>query len=326
MKQNIQNFLNLINDSQKILLISHTRIDWDALGSLMALYKILEKQWKTVKATSDEIVPEKFSFLWDINLIEPNLDIQNFNPDLIVILDCWSIDQVWDISTQNIDTIKQKKVVTIDHHVTNEWFWNVNIIDDKSSSACELLFETIEELNWIKYIDKNIATLLLTWIITDTNIYYNTNTTSKTLKVASKLFELWADFRSPIFQFFRKKEFNKSKLWWEILKDLKTTKDKKIVWAVVKEEYFSKTNTQKSDISWLINEFLANIDWVEISFLLYPLDSWEIKASFRSSWKDISKLCSNFWWWWHKQAAWFVSNKDIKIIEKEILESLDSNF
>jgi|GEM_PF-4516146 hypothetical protein len=46
------------------------------------------------------------------------------------------------------------------------------------------------KLDFEKYIDKEIATLLIAGIHTDTNIFYNQNTTPNTLKVASELVKL----------------------------------------------------------------------------------------------------------------------------------------
>ncbi len=322
MKKNIQKLWKLINSSQKILLVNHIKIDWDAFGSLIAFYKILEKLWKTVKATNDESPPENFKFLWSTQLINPELNIKEFNPDLIIMLDIWWEERAWKIYTKNKEIFEKKDFVVIDHHITNKWFWKINIIEHKSSSTCEIVFKIFKKLDMIWYIDKEIATLLITWIITDTNIYYNSNTTSETLKTASELMELWANYRLPIFHFFRKKELKKSRLWWEVLKNLKSSEDWKIVWGIVKKHYFEKTNTTKEETTGLINEFLANIEWAEISFLLYPIENWKTKASFRSTGKDISKFCSEFWWWGHKQAAGFYSDENIEIVEKKILERL----
>ncbi len=324
MKEKILQLWELLKKSKKILLINHIRMDPDAFWSLAWFYNILKNIWDyEVKATNDEKTPDDFNFLWNNNIIDENLDIKRYNPDLIISFDAASLDQLWNKYLENKEIFEMKKFVVIDHHITNPWFWKLNIIDINSSSSCELTFEIIETLKLEKYIDKNIATLLTTWILTDTNMYYNVNTTAKTLETGAKLLKYWADFRNPMFNFFKKKEFNKSKLWWEVLKDIKKTPDWKIVWWIITNEIFEKTSTTEKDTSWLINEFLSNIEWCEISFLLYPLSKTTIKASFRSSWYDVASLCLNFWWWWHKQAAGFNSNKSLDEIEKIILEKLN---
>ena len=222
----------------------------------------------------------------------------------------------------NIDVFKNTDFVVLDHHISNPWFWKLNIIDTNSSSTCELLFEVLETLWLDKHIDEKIATLIISWIYSDTNVYFNQNTTAKTLETWAKLMKMWADFRSPIFEFYKKKEFKKTKLWWEVLKDIKETQNWKIVWWIITQDIFNKTWTTQNETSWLINEFLSNMNWMEVCFLLYPQEDWKIKASFRSSNFNVSELCQSFGWWWHKLAAWFTVSKDLQEVETQILEKL----
>jgi nanoRNase/pAp phosphatase (c-di-AMP/oligoRNAs hydrolase) len=93
---------------------------------------------------------------------------------------------------------------------------------------------------------------------------------------------------------------------------------------MITKDVFEKTNTTDRDLTWLISEFFANIEWIEICFIWYETVDDNIKVSFRSSPNyDISKICSYFWWWWHKQAAWFTSNKSLKETEKNILYKIN---
>lgn len=322
MKEQILDFWKTLAKSERILLVNHVRMDPDAFGSLAAIYYILKNDWFKVKATNDDNIPDNFNFLDKNSIIEPELDIKSYNPDLIISLDAASKDQLWETYKNNEQIFNNTTFIVIDHHITNSGFWNINLIDSNASSTCELVFEILETIWLDKHITPKIATLLLAWIYTDTNIYYNTNTTPKTLKTWAKLIEFWADFRAPIFEFFKKKEFNKTKLWGEVLKDIKKSEDSKIVWWIITPEIFEKTNTTDRDTNWLINEFLANIEGMEVCFLLYPLPNWQIKASFRSSSFSVWNFCESFWWGWHKQAAWFSSNNDIGALEKQILDKL----
>ena len=315
--------LNSKFGTKKILLVNHIRMDPDAFWSLWAFYLILKKNWYNVKATNDEVLPENFKFLVDFDFIEPELDIKKYDPDIIISFDAASLWQLWETYKNFKEIFDNKFFVVIDHHITNKSFWNLNIINHKSSSTCELVYEIIETLDFLNYIDKQIASLLITWILTDTNMYYNSNTTSKTLQIASNLLDLWANFRKSMFNFFKKKTFNKTRLWWEVLKDLKISNDWKIVWWIITKDIFEKTNSNYKDVSGLINEFLSNMEWNIVSFLLYELKDWWVKASFRSTEINVWDFCGSFpWWWWHKQAAWFTIFEDIKVIEKEVLERL----
>lgn len=324
MNKNIEKLWILIRNSNRIILINHIRMDMDAFWWLASMYDILKLIWKEVIAVNDEKPIDKFSFLWYNEIIEINYDIKKFNPDLIISLDAASLDQLWDMYKNNIEIFDNKDFVAIDHHKTNPWFAKLNIIDVEYSSTCELVFDILKQLNLDKYINSKIATVLLSWIYTDTNIFYNSNTTKNTYNVAWELLSLWADFRKPYFEFYMKKTYSWVKLWWEILANhLKSIENWKIAYVIVTRDIFEKTSTNDRQLEWLVSEFFSNIEWVEICFIWYELKDWWIKFSFRSSVNyDISKVCEIFWWWWHKQAAWFTSYLPINDIEEKIINEI----
>lgn len=324
MKENIEKLWELINTSNKILLINHIRMDMDAFGSLSWVYDILKQLWKDVKAINDENPPENYNITWYNHIIEVNLDIKAFNPDLIISFDAASEAQLWEIYKNNIEIFKNTPFVVIDHHKTNPGFWSINIINSDYSSTCELTYDVLKQLNLTKYITSKIATSILSWIYTDTNIYYNSNTSSNTLRISAELIDFWANFRKPYFEFYKKKTFSKSKLWWKVLSEKLNLSDNwKIAWAKVPKYFFEETNSNERELTGLISEFFINIPWVEISFISYELDNWNIKTSFRSSENyDVSDIAASLGWWWHKQAAWLTLEKNLEEVEKMILEKI----
>lgn len=84
----------LINQSQNILIISHTSIDGDGIGSGLGLHMALTKLGKNVTFYSRHPVPEVFKFLPGINNISTEF---NLNQDFIIQIDT---------SQTKIDTVK----------------------------------------------------------------------------------------------------------------------------------------------------------------------------------------------------------------------------
>jgi len=249
MLQKTNKLKQLINNAWNIALFSHIRMDPDTFWSSAALYYILKKLWKNVVLLNDEDAPKQFEYMWANNSITTNWNLKNFNPDLIISLDAASIEQLWESYKNNIDIIKKTNFVVIDHHITNSWFWNINIINTNSSSTCELLFEILENINLKQYIDSKIATLLITWILTDTNVFYNTNVSSKTHFITWKLLDLWANSRKSIFEFFKKKSINKTKLLWLALSKIEIVKNKlknwkNIVYIIMEQSDYINTSTK----------------------------------------------------------------------------------
>ena len=169
MRDKIKLFKELIDKSNKIALYSHIRMDPDTFWSSTALYYILEKIWKDVILLNDDQEPEEFKFLWANNIIKSDYDLNDFDPDLIISLDAASPEQLGNSYKNNIDIIKKKDFLVIDHHITNTWFWTLNIINTKSSSNCELLFDILEQIDFIKYIDKNKVLFSLYFFLLEKN-------------------------------------------------------------------------------------------------------------------------------------------------------------
>ncbi|MCD5380562.1 bifunctional oligoribonuclease/PAP phosphatase NrnA [Candidatus Gracilibacteria bacterium] len=310
-----------IDGAQNILLINHIRMDPDAFGSLSGFYQILKKLGKNVLAINDEQTPDNFGFLGQNHIIDSSADIKTFNPELIISFDAASIDQLGKSYTSNKSIFDSTDFFVIDHHLSNPAFGQYNIIKTDYSSTCEIVYEIIEELNFIQYMDKSIATCIFTGMITDTNIFYNQNTTPNTHRVAAGLMNHGADFRAPIFEFYKKKSFSQSKLWGEILRELQQVEinGNLITYALVKPEHFDNTGTTDEDISGLINEFLSNMENSDVCFLLYPLKDGLIKASFRSKEMDVSKICQSYGGGGHKLAAGCSVKMEIGDFEKAIL-------
>jgi phosphoesterase RecJ-like protein len=252
-------------------------MDPDAFWSLWSFYYILEKLWKNVKAINDEQKPENFAFLDKNQIFETNLDLKKFNPDLIISFDSASTEQLWEIYKKNEKIFKKTDFVVIDHHITNSWFWNLNIINSNSSSTCELLFSIIKEIWFLKYLEEKELNLLMAGILTDTNVFYNTNVTVNTHFTAWELLNLWANSRNSIFEFFKKKTITKTKLLWKALQNLEIIynkiNSKNIVYTILRKSDFEELNATDKETNWII-EHLINIENTELAFIIYPLDKW----------------------------------------------------
>lgn len=309
--------------SKNIILINHIRMDPDAFGSLAAFYYILKDQWYNVVAINDIMPDESFDFLGASDIFKTDLDIVDFKPDLIISFDASSLAQLWTQYTNYEDTFKNTPFYVVDHHKSNPGFGEYNIINADASSTCEIALHILETIWLDEYITPKIATLLTAGLHTDTNIYYNQNTSADTLRTWAKLMEYWADFRAPMFEFFKKKTYLQSKLWWEILTRLQ--QDGNIFYGVVTMDIFEKLDINpgnSSPMKWIINEFFANLEGMEVCFLIYPLSDTETKVSMRSKQLDVSKIASSHWWGGHHLAAGYQTNLSPQETADQLLTQL----
>ena len=189
-------------------------------------------------------------------------------------------------------------------------FGNINILDTDAGSTAELLVDILQQLELEKHISSEAATCFYTGIQTDSNMYFNTNTTPKALRAWARLIELWADFRLPITECFKKKNFTQMKLWEQALRNMKEDCNWKLSYTFLSETDLGEIWISLKDTSeymkGFINEVLINIEGTKIAFLLYPLSSEEQKWSLRSQeWYDVNAICQKFGGGWHLQASGF---------------------
>lgn len=302
-------------------------MDWDAWWSLAALAWVLKHLWKEVRALNDCPVPPGLDNFWDTSIIEPDLDLNTWIPDIIISLDASDISRLGSIYSQWQEVFEATHLVVIDHHDSNPAFWDTNIIDTQTTSTCELLTKVLYDLGFEKYIDEEIATLLYLGLQTDTNMYFNNDVTAETLRVGANLIEAWADFRKVISEMFQKKSFTQMKLWKYLLENLQQDFSGKLSYSYITKENIKELWIAREEIGWFlkwaINEILINIEGTQIAFLLYPLDARENKVSMRAlPWNNVANICETFGGGGHILAAWFQSFDSENSILRELLEKI----
>src|SRR5699024_1296652 len=133
-KRTIEKISKVIEKSENIYLSSHINPDGDSIGSLMALELALEQLNKNVYFINTDNIPRNLGFL---PYIEKLQDYNDVDADILFILDCGNRDRIGEYE-KYID--KAKHVVNIDHHLDNNNFGDVNLVDANRSSTGEIIF------------------------------------------------------------------------------------------------------------------------------------------------------------------------------------------
>lgn len=310
----ILKFKEQLNEASSIALISHLDPDGDNLGSLTALSKSLLNLGKKVYPIEFDKIPENLKFLPNLNLLSDNTDI---NIDMIICLDCANYERLG-----NIDELfnKARYRINIDHHQSNEFYGDVNIVKKGYSSTCELVFDVINEVNLP--IDEEISMSLLTGISTDTGRFLYSATTADTLAKASKLVEYGADMMKINELIYQSKKFEAQLLENEILSKTEIYNDHVAIGFVMTNQ-LNKYNVEISDIDSVINTF-RDTDKIKISVLIKQQTENEYKVSFRSKGNiDVGSIAKNLGGGGHKNAAATRITGDFETVSNKIKEEID---
>lgn len=310
----ILKFKEQLKDSNSIALISHLDPDGDNLGSLTALSKSLLNLGKKVYPIEFDKIPENLKFLPNLDLLSDNTDI---NINMIICLDCANYERLG-----KIDELfnKAKYKINIDHHQSNEFYGDVNIVKKGYSSTCELVFDLINEINLP--IDKEISMSLLTGISTDTGRFLYSATTADTLTKASRLVENGADMIKINELIYQSKKFEAQLLENEILSKTEIYNDY-VAFSFVMTDQLNKYNVEISDIDSVINTF-RDTDKIKISVLIKQQTENEYKVSFRSKGNiDVGLIAKNLGGGGHKNAAATRITGDFETVLNKIKEEIN---
>jgi len=110
----------------------------------------------------------------------------DYHFDLAIVLGVPTRARIDRVYADNQSLFNTIPVLNLDYHRSNEGFGAVNLIESTASSLCEILVALSESLQ-TGLIDADIATIMLTGLISSTDRFTAAHTTSKSMTVAAQL-------------------------------------------------------------------------------------------------------------------------------------------
>ncbi len=312
--------LKKIDESSKILIITHVNPDGDTLGSASSLKSFIGNKADIVVQVKDNFsFPRTYNFLPFINQAKNLSDVQD-EYDLIIALDTASIDRIIEKPREIFE--KSQNTIVIDHHKTNKGYGKINYIKGGISSTAEVLYDFFDSLN-IK-ISPEMALGLYVGILTDTGCFKYESATSHTFQIASKLAQNGINTSKIADLCYLNKPKNLILFQNFLVSNARFCFDDKVAYVLITKEIAEKFNA-KDEYSEGIVETLRSVSNVEISFVLKETDSG-VKVSLRSKELDVTKITDKFHGGGHKRAAGCTIKQKIntaaEILLKEIKELL----
>ncbi len=263
-------------------------------GSSLATYILLKQMGKSVDVVSS-IFPRTYNFLPHVDDTIREGKLEKY--DLAIALDCADMKRI-DDPTNCFE--KAKVRINIDHHIANSMFGDYNFVDPVSPACAQILTMILEYLK--VDIDKDIATCLLTGIITDTGGFRYEGVSSDTFEYVSKFLEKGVNL-SKIYkqsmQCISRPRFEIRKLAQNRLEFLE---DGKIAYTYITKEDMEELGVLQSELDGIV-ENGRDIEGVEVSIFLYEKDNG-FKASLRSNdYVNVADVCLLFNGGGHIKAA-----------------------
>ncbi len=304
-----------VKKSQNVIVISHQNPDGDAVGSLLGMSHFLNHYKKKHVLFCVTPVPEYLHFLPDVeNIISDDEILLKNEHDLIIILD--SGDLKYAGVEDHFRKIKGLPIViNIDHHPTNQNYGHINLVHHQASSTAEIIFHLIDYFRIP--INKNVATQLMTGILTDTGSFSNLSTTPSSMEVSSKLMAHGARVKEITNYAFQNKSLLQLQLWGRALSRLKQDNETGIITTVLTQNDFDELGMSDESSEGIAN-FLNSVEKAKAIMVLREKSDGTIKGSLRTTEPgvDVSKIAEFFGGGGHKKAAGFTIKGKLKESEK----------
>jgi bifunctional oligoribonuclease and PAP phosphatase NrnA len=175
--------VELIENKQKFGITTHIKPDGDGVGSSLGLCWLLRSLGKSAEVVVRGEVPLAYRSLPGADEIR---DIQKIDTDYdaVFVIECS------DVQRPGIIGLDEQFTVNIDHHATSEHFGTVNWIDSTASAVGEMIYNLVKAIGG--RVTREIAECVYMALVTDTGSFHFSNTTDRTLKVASELIKAGA--------------------------------------------------------------------------------------------------------------------------------------
>ena len=285
-----------LKGAKKVGISGHIRPDGDSIGAAMGMYLYLKNCLSDI---------ELHVFLEDIpviyKLIRGSENIESGEGredefDAFLVLDC-AIDRTGPIEAC---VRKSKKVINIDHHVSNRnGSGDVNYCVPKASSASEVCYELMNK----DYVDIHVAEAIYIGIVNDTGVFQYSCTSKRTMEIAGELINYGFDFSSLIEKTFYEKTYIQNQILGRALLESILFMDGRCIVSCVDRKTMDFYAAKPKHLDGIVSQ-LRNTRGVDCAIFLYETEFQNYKVSLRSNEKvDVSKIAELFGGGGHKRAA-----------------------
>lgn len=286
-----------IRASRSLLLVSHVRPDGDALGSLLALYHVLRDMGKEALVFCQDKVPAIYRFLPGSDAIVRSLGpVDRF--DTAVLLDCSEPDRVGD-EAERIKSVG--RLITIDHHRSNEADLPLSLVDTAASSTGELLVRLIDSLG--VPLTRDVALNIYTAVVTDTGSFRYSNTTRDTFALAARLVDAGADTRLVAENIYETRALASVRLMARALENLHLSFEGKVGSVVLNQVMMREEQALPEHAEGIVDQVRA-IEGIRIALNYYEMPDGSWKVSFRSKGSvDVERAARSLGGGGHRNAS-----------------------
>ena len=270
-----------IKKADTIVIARHSGPDPDALGSTLGLKEIIINTFPEKKVYAIGKPTNKFKFMGKLDKLD-----EDIKDTLLIVTDTPDLKRIDGAIPKQFKTS-----IKIDHHPFIEKTCTIEWIDNKASSACQMIAEL--SFNTKLKLNKKASELLYTGIVADTNRFMFAYTRPQTFKIAAKLLETSKIDITKIYNNLYMRPIREIRFQGFISQNFIINEDK-VGYIVIDDDTLKKYEVDVATPGNMINNFnhiKEMLIWVTFT---YDKEAKTYRTSIRSRGPIVNEVATNF--------------------------------
>ena len=306
-----------IRSGRRFLITSHRNPDGDALGSGLALQRILRQLGKEARMQVRDGFNQNLMHIpgaADVTITDALPSDYPKGYDGVFTMECPEVHRTG-------YAVLPGPVVNIDHHVGNEMYGEINYLDLDAPSVGEMVLQ-INRKHLRVPLDRETAIALYVSLATDTGFFRYHNTTLRAFQAAQELVAAGVVPGDVSLWINESASRGSIKLLGLCLTTLQLTSEGKIATLELPTRFFSESGATPEETEGIVN-YGRSIDGVMVSALLKEVDDKSTRVSMRAKpGVDVQQVAAMFGGGGHKAASGCTIPLPLAEAKKKLVELL----
>ncbi|GAC1337604.1 MAG: bifunctional oligoribonuclease/PAP phosphatase NrnA [Candidatus Dormibacteria bacterium] len=301
----------IVDASEVIACLAHKDADADSLGSSLAFALSMRALGKTVRPLVPDPMPMLLEHL-------PGYETVATAPgdfDALFTFDCATVGR---FGEKRSLIQSGRPVVNIDHHLSNEGFGTVNLVEPAASATGQVVYRLLRALD--APITAAVATNLYAALFTDTGGFRHENTTEEALRLGADLVALGADPGWVALKSYKSRSVSQLRLEALAVSRLRTDREGRLVWSQVSQAMLAEAQADMQEAEGVIDQ-LQSVQTMQIACLLKESGPDRTKLSVRTRDEfDATEVCTPFGGGGHHRASGAEIRLPLAEAEQRVIE------
>ena len=301
--------LAVLRESERFVLLTHEHPDGDALGSLLAMHRVLEAMGKdSVMFICEGELPLPYEYRW-LGLDAASAVVPEDVADRVVVfLDCGNVDR------NPVEAFRSETatILNIDHHHDNTRFGTVDHVVSDASCTAELVWDLMAGLG--VPLTAEIAEPLYVGLITDTGRFMYENAGVRAHVMAAECIAAGVEPARINRAVYEGWPESKLRLFALGLSNARREVGGALTYALLSAEDFASTGAEESYTEGIVDRLRA-VSGTKVAALARELadaapgaPSWKLSLRSSDGEVDVSAIARAAGGGGHRQAAGFRSH------------------